>query len=185
MSEYVINEVVNGIPITLISSNNVFSKKELDLGTRLLLENLIIPDEGIVADVGCGYGPIGIYVAKRNPKVKVYMVDVNHIAIKLVNKNAEINGVKERVVIIKSDIFKAIPTEVKFNAIYSNPPLSKGVEFIKKLEEEAYDRLYSKGFIQLVVYKGEANVIKIFEKRFTIENLKRKKGYSIITIVKD
>ncbi|MEM3225555.1 MAG: methyltransferase [Saccharolobus sp.] len=184
MDKYVITAVINGVPITLLSTYGIFSKKELDLGTRLLLENIIIPQDGTVADVGCGYGPIGIYVALRNPNLKIYMIDVNHIALKMASKNAEINGVKNRVIFLKSDVFDQLPTEISLNAIYSNPPLSKGVNFLKKLESQAYDRLVKEGFIQLVIYKGEDNVKKIFGQRFDISNIKRQKGYSIITIVK-
>ncbi|AGJ63047.1 class I SAM-dependent methyltransferase [Saccharolobus islandicus] len=183
--EYVIFEVINGVPLTLLSSPGIFSKKELDLGTRVLLENIKLAESGIVADVGCGYGPIGIYLALKNPNLKVYMVDVNYIAIKLAKKNAKLNGVENRTIILKSDIFDNVPVDVKFNAIYSNPPLSKGVDFLKKLEDQSYDRLVEKGFLQLVAYKGEENIEKIFGKRFKIESIKRKKGYSLITIVKD
>ncbi|WP_338600999.1 methyltransferase [Sulfolobus tengchongensis] len=183
--EYVISEVINGIPLTLVSSSGVFSKKELDLGTKVLLENIKLPESGVVADVGCGYGTIGIYLALKNPNLKIYMVDINYIALKLAQKNAKINGVHDRTIIMKSDIFDEIPLEVKFSAIYSNPPLSKGVNFLKKLESQSFDRLVKNGWIQLVVYKGEANVQKIFGQRFRIESVKRKKGYSVITIVKD
>lgn len=183
--EYIIADVINGIPLTLISSSGVFSKKELDLGTKMLLENAIIPEEGIIADVGCGYGAIGIYIALKNPNLKIYMIDIDYKALKLAMKNAEINGVRDRMIFIKSDILDSIPNEVKFSAIYSNPPLSKGTNFLEKLESQAYYKLTKGGFIQLVVYKGENNVVKIFNKRFRIELIKRKKGYSIITIVKD
>jgi len=62
------------------------------------------------------------------------MVDVNYIAIKLAKKNAKLNGVENRTIILKSDIFDNVPVDVKFNAIYSNPPLSKGVDFLKNLK---------------------------------------------------
>lgn len=66
----VVLDVINGIPLSFHSSAGVFSKRKVDTGTRSLLENLVIPKEGLVADVGCGYGPIGIYVALSNPSLR-------------------------------------------------------------------------------------------------------------------
>ncbi len=177
MSLFIVNDVVDGIPLSLVSHPGLFSKKKLDLGTRVLLENLIIPEKGIVADVGCGYGPIGIYVSLKNPNLKVYMVDLNPLAVKTAKYNAERYGLKN-VVVMKSDALSEVHEEL--DAIYSNPPLSKGVEFIEKLAQQSNERLKSGGFVQLVVYKGESNVVKAFSKFFTVEVLKKQKGYSLI-----
>ncbi len=180
MSYFIVNEVVNGIPLSLVSHTSLFSKRKLDTGTRILLENLIIPDKGKVADVGCGYGPIGIYTALKNNKLKIYMLDINPIAVKTAKYNVERYNLNNIITILKSDVLDSLPEKV--NAIFSNPPLSKGVNFLEKLAEQSSEKLED-GYMELVVYKGENNVIKIFGKYFSnIQIIKNQKGYSIIII---
>ncbi|MDT7876039.1 MAG: methyltransferase [Sulfolobaceae archaeon] len=166
------------------STSGLFSKDKLDLGTRILLENLILPESGTVADVGCGYGPIGIFIALKNPNLKVYMLDVDKKAVYFSSRNVKRYKLDDRVFVIRSDIFSALPKEVKFNGIYSNPPLKAGKEFIIRLANESHERLEKGGIIELVVYKGEENVINEFKKYFDSKVLKREKGYSIILAVK-
>jgi 16S rRNA (guanine1207-N2)-methyltransferase len=179
MSYFIVNEVVNGIPLSLVSHTSLFSKKKLDTGTRILLENLLIPEKGIVVDVGCGYGPIGIYIALKNNNLKIYMLDINPIAVKTAKYNVERYNLNN-VIVMKSDVLENLPEKV--NVIFSNPPLSKGVEFLEKLAKQSNEKLED-GYIQLVVYKGENNVIKIFGKYFSkVQIIKNQKGYSIILI---
>jgi len=179
----VVLDVVNGVPLSFYSSPGLFSKRKVDVGTRSLLENLIIPREGVVADVGCGYGPIGIYVALSNPSLRVVMVDVDPNAVKLAKKNVEINGVSSRVEVLKSDILSDV--HVKFDSIFSNPPLSKGVDFLSRFAKCADEKLKEGGYVELVVFRGEENVKKEFSRYFSdINVIKRVKGYSIILIKK-
>ncbi|PVU70730.1 methyltransferase [Sulfolobus sp. SCGC AB-777_L09] len=180
----IVTDVVDGIPLVLESTSGLFSKDKLDLGTRILLENLILPESGTVADVGCGYGPIGIFIALKNPNLKVYMLDVDKKAVYFSSRNVKRYKLDDRVFVIRSDIFSALPKEVKFNGIYSNPPLKAGKEFIIRLANESHERLEKGGITELVVYKGEENVINEFKKYFDSKILKREKGYSIILAVK-
>lgn len=182
MSEFfIINEVIDGIPLSLVSRPGLFSKKKIDLGTRVFMENLIIPSEGTVVDLGCGYGPIGIFLALKNPKLKVIMIDNNPLAVKTAKLNVERYNLQSRVEVIRSDVLQELHEKV--TAIYSNPPLSKGTEFLEKFAEQASEKLEEKGFIQLVVYKGENNVIKYFSRYFAnVKVMKRIKGYSIIVV---
>ncbi|AAY80178.1 class I SAM-dependent methyltransferase [Sulfolobus acidocaldarius] len=186
MSEKIIvNDVVNGIPLSLESSRGLFSKDKLDLGTRILLENLVLPNHGIVADIGCGYGPIGIYIALVNQNLKVYMIDVDKKAIYFTSKNVSKYNLSNRITVIKSNLFENVPNDLKFNGIYSNPPLKAGKEFIERLSEEAGRRLEIGGIIEVVVYKGEANVITEFSKFLNeVKVYKRAKGYSLVLAVK-
>lgn len=184
MDEFIVNDVVNGIPLSLISSHGVFSKERLDLGTRVLLENITIPEKGIVADVGCGYGPIGIYIALKNPNIFVYMIDIDEKAVYLAERNVKRYKLENRVRVIKNNILKNL--SLKFDAIYSNPPLKAGKAFIETMAEQSYDKLNDKAFVELVVYKGEENTKTIFKKYFNdVKVIKRVKGYSIILAVKN
>lgn len=64
---------IHGQSFEFLSYTSLFSGSSIDEGTRLLLENIVIPEEGVVLDIGCGYGVIGIVVARLNPRLKVYM----------------------------------------------------------------------------------------------------------------
>jgi len=184
MSEFIVNDVVNGIPLSLVSSHGVFSKKRLDLGTRSLLENIILPEKGTVADVGCGYGPIGIYIALKNPNLNVYMIDIDEKAVYLAERNVKRYKLEDRIKVFKNNILENIP--LKFDGIYSNPPLKAGKAFIEKLAEQSYEKLNQNAIIEMVVYKGEENVKMLFKKRFNdVQVIKRVKGYSIIVAVKN
>lgn len=181
----VVVAVVNGIPLSFISKSGLFSKKKLDTGTQLLLENLILPDQGTVIDIGCGYGPIGIYIAKIKRSLKIYMVDINPEAVKTTQQNAKLNNVEDRVVILKSDIFDEIPKDLKFDGIYSNPPLSKGRDFITRLITQSYERLNVNGIIELVLYKGQEIALELLNKTFgNAKLIKKSKGYNVVMAVK-
>ena len=74
-----------------ITDAGVFSKGDVDFGSRLLAESFVMPEvEGDVLDVGCGYGPIGLSIAASFPDRKIHMVDVNERALRLVLKTRRI-----------------------------------------------------------------------------------------------
>jgi len=125
----------------------------VDEGTLLLLENIKIPSEGVVLDIGCGYGVIGIVVAKLNPKLKVYMTDINPLAVKTTKQNAKINNVEERIVVLEGDRYEPVKN-ILFNAIYSNPPLSAGMRVVEDIVLGAREHLVKEGFAQFVLAKG-------------------------------
>uniref|UniRef100_A0A7J3ZLD0 Class I SAM-dependent methyltransferase n=1 Tax=Fervidicoccus fontis TaxID=683846 RepID=A0A7J3ZLD0_9CREN len=173
-------ETIGGVTLRLYSSEGVFSKDRVDLGTRLLLENLVIPPQGEVLDVGTGIGVIGIFVAKKNPKLRVFMSDVNPRALELAKQNAVANNVQDRVIVLKSDVYDAFSGKL-FDAIYSNPPLSAGWSVVERIIVGAPLHLKSAGFLQAVFARGEERAISLGKEHFReVKVLKRKKGYSII-----
>jgi 16S rRNA (guanine1207-N2)-methyltransferase len=67
--DLVVHCVVGGVSYSLKSDRGVFSKDSLDDGTRFLLETILQADLGTrLLDVGCGIGPIGLILAKADPK---------------------------------------------------------------------------------------------------------------------
>ena len=79
-----------------VAASGVFSAHRLDLGTRVLLTRTTPPGEDAktVLDLGCGFGPIAVALAKECPWAEVDAVDVNELALKLTQENAEKHGVK-------------------------------------------------------------------------------------------
>lgn len=68
---------LRGYNFKFTTNVGVFSKKEVDFGSRLLIESFIIPEiDGNILDVGCGYGPIGLSLAKSYENRDIHMIDV-------------------------------------------------------------------------------------------------------------
>ena len=177
----VISDIVRGVPVEFVVEPGVFSKSRVDPGTKLLLESMIIPEEGYVLDLGAGYGVIGITLAKINPKLKIYMVEINRRAVKLCKLNAKRNGVEDRVIILQGNLYEPLPKSLKFKTIVSNPPFSAGFEVVEKIVKEAYPRLEPHGTLQLVAYKGANKLKEKMKETFgNVKVLASKKGYKVL-----
>lgn len=132
--------VLRGVRVTLLSDAGVFSKGKVDKGTKLLVENASLPDDGPLLDLGCGYGPIGLVLARLLPQAEVFMVDINERAVELARRAAKLNGV-ENVRIVHGDGFEALPSNLRFRAILTNPPYRAGNAVVFKMIEESARRL--------------------------------------------
>jgi 16S rRNA (guanine1207-N2)-methyltransferase len=114
-----------GRDFTLVAAAGVFSAHRLDSGTAVLLRKAPPPGPrgGVYLDLGCGYGPIAMVLAASSPAARVYAVDVNRRALELVGENAARLGVSDRVVAATPD---EVPDQVRFDEIWSNPPIRVG-----------------------------------------------------------
>lgn len=90
-----------------------------------------------ILDVGCGSGAIAITLAKELPQATIYASDIADHAITLTKENCALNHIKN-VQIIKSDLFTALPSDLKFDLIVSNPPYISSSEY-KKLDKSVTD----------------------------------------------
>ena len=165
------------------TDSGVFSKSEVDFGSRVLIDTFQIPQiEGAILDVGCGYGPIGLSIAKQNPDRTVYMMDINERAVALSKKNAQVNGV-QNVRIFESDGLAAVEEGLQIAAILTNPPIRAGKETVFKFYDGAYEKLTTGGELWIVIQKkqGAPSTISHLEEKFAeVEVVEKKKGYWII-----
>lgn len=169
---------VCGLTLSFESDAGVFSKNELDPGSRLLLESMM-PVEGRVLDLGCGWGPVGTVLALKNPQAKLVMADVNERALDLTKKNLKKNGVQAEV--IESDGFSAI--EGTFSHVVTNPPIRAGKQVIYGMFDTAHDRLEEGGTLTIVIRKqqGAPSALKHLEETFgNAEIVAKDGGYWII-----
>jgi len=173
--------VIRGVSLQFISYTSLFSGSSVDEGTRLLLENIVLPESGLVLDVGCGYGVIGITVAKLNPRLRVYMTDINSLSVKVARINARLNSVEDRVVVLQGDKYEPVKG-LKFNAIYSNPPLSAGMSTVEAIILGAKEHLVSSGFAQFVLAKGGDYLAKKAREVYRNVKTTSKKGYIILYV---
>lgn len=177
----IIHTHLRGIHFEFLTASGVFSKKRVDLGTRLLIESMVLPREGYVLDIGCGYGAVGIAAATFNPNLRVIMVDVNERAVRLARQNAEKNYVSN-VEVRRGYLYEPVK-DLVFNCVLSNPPVSAGMETVKAIISEAPEHMASKALFQMVVKSkiGGKRLLMVFEEAFgNIEVLARKSGYRVL-----
>lgn len=164
------------------TDNGVFSKREVDFGSRLLIDAFTMPEvNGPVLDVGCGYGPIGLALAKHLENRTIHMVDVNERALVLAQENAEINNISN-VHIYGSDRLTAVEEE-GFAAILTNPPIRAGKNIVHEIFEQSYDHLAVGGELWIVIQKkqGAPSAIDKLSTLFDeVEVVEKSKGYFII-----
>lgn len=174
---------INNKEFKFITDNGVFSKKGLDFGTRTLLETIDIDNmKGKVLDFGCGYGPIGIYLA-QNKELEVHMIDINRRSLELARRNVFMNHVN--VTIYESDIYSNVSD--KFDYIVSNPPIRVGKKILYEILFKAKEHLNSKGELWIVVNKdqGAKSLVRDLEKEYTVEVKNKKGGFYIIRAIND
>lgn len=170
------------------TSNSVFSKNGMDFGSMLLVETVVRENEGFegsVLDLGCGYGPMGISIAKFLEKSKVSMSDINERALELCAMNAKENRVQDRVEIISSSMFDNI--QGKYGIIVTNPPIRAGKDVVFAFYEGAYEHLNQGGFLYVVIQKkqGAPSTRTKLESLFgNCEIADKKSGYFILKSVK-
>jgi 16S rRNA (guanine1207-N2)-methyltransferase len=174
-------------PFRFKTDNGVFSKGEVDFGSKLLIETFEQPEvDGNILDVGCGYGPIGLTAAKLMPERTVHMVDVNERAIGLAKENAELNGINN-VQIYESDRLSNTKGN-KFAAILTNPPIRAGKKVVHDIFEQSFEALISGGELWVVIQKKQgapSAVDKLTVLFDEVETAEKKKGYFILRAKKD
>lgn len=173
---------LRGHTLRFKTDRGVFSKKEVDFGSRLLIEAFQFENIlGPILDVGCGYGPIGLSMAKAFPNTVVHMVDVNERALSLASVNAELNHIGN-VQIYESDRLLAVE-EKGFQAILTNPPIRAGKRVVHDIFEQSSERLVDGGELWVVIQKkqGAPSAIEKLKGLFAqVDVVKKSKGYFVI-----
>jgi len=155
--EIVVNLLDN--EFTLHTRWGVFSPRSIDEGTLLLMKHIEVGVNDVCLDLGCGYGPIGLALAKHCTKGEVHMIDKDFVAIELANNNAKLNNLSNAKAYF-SDAFLQVPSEVKFDQVISNLPAKVGREQLSIILYDAFDALKPGGKITVVTIKGLKDFIK-------------------------
>lgn len=176
---------IAGNQFKFITDNGVFSKNHVDIATSFMVKTIYEEVKGDVLDVGCGYGVIGITMAKNSNVNSVTMLDVNHRALELAKRNAEKNKVSDKIKIVESDGFEKI--NENYDTIITNPPIRAGKSVIYKMYEDAKEHLKDGGTLYLVINKkhGAPSTITFLNTLFgNCEVLDKKTGFNVIKCVK-
>lgn len=177
---------INGITMKLLTDNGVFSKNNVDEGSYAFLKVLLPLDLGNhILDLGCGYGTIGLTLAKAHEEARITLADVNPRAVALCERNAGLLNLSPRVTILQSDIYEKI--EGPYDSIVVNPPIRAGKKVTYRMYEEAKQYLIDGGSLYIVIRKaqGAESASKYIETIFgNVTLLKREKGYYIYRAIK-
>jgi len=172
---------LRGRSFEFCSASGVFSKKRVDLGTRLLIDRMVLPENGSLLDLGCGYGAVGVVAAALNPHLRVFMVDVNKRAIRLARENAQRNGTTN--LEFRSGFLYEPVNEMQFDVILSNPPMSAGMKTVLRIIDQAPLHLVANGIFEIVVRSkmGGKRLANVMRETFgNAETLARRSGYRIL-----
>jgi 16S rRNA (guanine1207-N2)-methyltransferase len=168
--------------VSLRTDRGVFSGSRVDPGTVILLrESPPPPQTGHLLDLGCGYGPIAVTLARRAPGAVVWAVDVNHRALELVRENAGALGLAN----LRAVTPDAVPPEVQLAAVWSNPPIRIGKEALHGLLLGWLGRLVPGGRAWLVVQKhlGSDSLARwLDEQGYPTLRLASRKAYRVLEV---
>lgn len=169
--------------LVLQSDRGVFAAAAVDPGTKLLLLDADTPPSGAVdlLDLGCGYGPIALTLARRAPAATVWAVDVNRRALDLCAANAAANGLTN-VRVVEPD---AVPAELRLAGIWSNPPIRIGKPALHELLLSWFERLDPGGRAWLVVQKhlGSDSLARwLQDAGWSVNRRRSSAGYRILDV---
>ena len=174
-----------GHNLTLKTRWGVFSPRAIDDGTLLLMKYLDLSNNDKCLDLGCGYGPIGLSVAKSCTNGEVHMVDKDFIAVELANNNAKLNKIDNAHAYL-SDAFSSVNKDNYFDQIISNVPAKVGREQLSIILYDASDSLKIGGKITFVSINGLRHFIKDnFKSVFgNYKKLKQGQKYTVSQAIK-
>jgi 16S rRNA (guanine1207-N2)-methyltransferase len=172
------------LTLRLVTDAAVFSPDRVDTGTRLLLlHGPPDPPQGDVLDLGCGYGPIAITLARRSSAATVWAVDVNERALDLCRENAAALGLRNVRVCHPDEV----PADVTFTAVWSNPPIRIGKSALHDVLARWLARLAPSGSAHLVVSKhlGADSLVRwLGEQGWTAGRRASHQGYRVLDVTR-
>jgi 16S rRNA G1207 methylase RsmC len=178
---------VAGREFAVQAASGTFSASKLDPGTSILLSKFEeFPESGNVLDLGCGWGPISLAIAALKPETKLWALDVNQRSMELARNNAaklELTNIN----VVTAD---QVPQDLKFDAIWSNPPIRIGKAALHELLKSWLPRLESGGRAMLVVQKqlGADSLLAWIQAEFpdlTASRFSTDKGFRVLEITRD
>ncbi len=176
---------LGGRDVDVETAGGVFSPGHVDLGTDVLLRAVPEPPvTGDLLDLGCGWGPVALSLALASPDARVWAVDVNERALDLVRGNAERLGCANLVAARPDDV----PDDVRFAALWSNPPIRVGKEALHELLLHWLPRLAIGAKAHLVVSKNlgadslQRWIADQLGDRADVERVSTSKGFRVLRV---
>jgi 16S rRNA (guanine1207-N2)-methyltransferase len=185
-ADIVFTEKLRGLSFTFHSTWGLFSPRNIDEGTRLLVERMEIESADDCFDLGCGYGPIGLVMARLAPHGQTLMVDKDFVAVEFSTKNAELNHITNATAIV-SNGFTQIECTQCFDVVASNIPAKVGKELLTLYLYDALLRLKPAGRLYVVTINGlrqfmKRNLTDVFG---NYEKIKQGRAYTVAMAKKE
>ncbi|HKJ09605.1 MAG TPA: methyltransferase [Gammaproteobacteria bacterium] len=183
--DIVFTDTLRGQPFTFHSTWGLFSPRGVDEGSRLLIDRLELDAADDCLDLGCGYGPIGLTMARLAPKGRTVLVDKDFVAVDYAASNAELNGIANCEAFL-SNGFSHVGQR-RFNAVASNIPAKVGKEMLYLYLYDALAHLEPGGRLYVVTITGLRRFMeRAFREVFgNYDKLKQGKAYTVALAVKD
>ncbi|WMS86866.1 class I SAM-dependent methyltransferase [Pleionea litopenaei] len=175
---------LRGFPFRFQSTWGVFSPREVDEGSRLMLDYIDIKEDADCFDLGCGYGVLGITLAKLAPKGQVIMADKDFVAVNFANQNVKLNGINNAKAILSNGLEQL--EDQTFDLIVSNIPAKVGNEMLTLFLNDALHHLKPGGQFVVVTINGLRQYMKRnFNEVFgNYTKLKQGKNYTVASATK-
>ncbi len=169
-----------GHTLTFTSTWGIFSPRAIDEGTELLLKYIHLTADDDCFDLGCGYGPIGLSMAKLASQGQTLMADKDFMAVEYSNRNAELNRLPNAQAIL-SNGFQHLDKAQRFDVIASNVPAKVGKEMMSIMLHDAKHHLKPGGRLYLVTINGLREYMKrnLKEVFGNYKKLKQGKNYTV------
>lgn len=180
------NTSLVGSEWTFRSTWGLFSPRAIDEGTLLLLDKMTVKPTDNCLDLGCGYGPIGLSMARLAPQGKTVMLDKDFIAVRYSNLNAEKNGITNAEAIL-SNGFGQVDRGMQYDLIASNIPAKVGKEMMSLILHDAQKLLKPGGRLYVVTINGLRQYMKrnLNEVFGNYDKLKQGKTYTVALATKE
>ncbi|MBM3214077.1 methyltransferase [Candidatus Poribacteria bacterium] len=175
---------VRGIALRFQSTWGLFSPREIDAGSRLLIENVDVRPDDVCLDLGCGYGAIGVPLAKTASGGSVTMVDKDFVAVDYARRNARLNGCANAASVL-SNGFSAL-ADRRFSLVVSNLPANVGKEMLTILLEDARTHLEPGGRLVVVTIAGLREFVRrsFLESFGNYEKVKQGRAHTVALAVR-
>ncbi|MES9958218.1 MAG: methyltransferase [Sedimenticola sp.] len=177
--DIVFTETVRDQQLTYHTTWGLFSPKNVDEGSRLLLDHLEIEETDDTLDLGCGYGPLGLTMARLAPKGTSVLVDKDFVAVEYSRKNARLNNIENSEIFLSNGFDQV--GDRQFDLIVSNLPAKTGKELYYLYFYDALVRMRPGARFYVVTISGLRKFVqKAFMEVFgNYKKLKQGKTYTV------
>ncbi len=171
---------VAGLSLDVTTDSGVFSRGRLDTGTRVLLEHAPEPSGGgDLLDLGCGWGPIALWLATVRRDATVWAVDVNSRALDLVRANAAAAGLAN----VRACRPDEVPDDVAFAGMWSNPPIRAGKAALHYLLTDWLPRVAGPSYLVVSKNLGSDSLARwLGGQGYTVTRVSSNAGFRVLEV---
>ena len=176
---------VAGLSLGVTTDSGVFSRGRLDKRTRVLLQHAPEPEPisgnqgGDLLDLGCGWGPISMWLATVRRRSTVWAVDVNSRALDLVRANADAAGLAN----VRACRPDEVPEDVSFAGMWSNPPIRSGKAELHSLLTAWLPRIDGPSYLVVAKNLGSDSLARwLGDQGYTVARLSSNAGFRVLEV---